>query len=1228
MSNPDDPKLRRDRKSSSILLSAFRTLTAGRKPPTSLQSPPLSVTDSAVSGLAATISDANSPDVRPVEVDVVAPLDKPTPSLETNETVPVEELPKTQEVYGAPPELVHLITQLQTENPIAVRTQAAYKICRFLEKYPVQEVLTIWTLGSDLRLDPSSDAAQYGFELLISCIKAAELTATERKLFWESIHTYEGVNHLDLRLLAATTLSDDGHKIECMEEEIVAFLSKILKIAYLNAVAMRRKHPKSGPDPNSPDEQMLARIFQFTTNVIKFNSVTLKDADFEIIIARLYSICSSTSTTIDISNALQIISHLATFTNISPTSFQPCLDLLCGIYKQVSKLKESTWIVWKRVFESNLKSAAIVYLFNILQTADKKEITVQGAFHVLRDLAINDGKDGLPNISLSNLAPVVNTLLRGEGKYNLEMDVLAFYETVLADPTFRRRLIDDVDWMYFQESLTHCSEALQDSLSVKNRGNQGDPHQTPNKKSNDPNSPEAARLFNGIVQYLCDVFTELNVIHQEEAAILFFHLGSSLSDNAARTLLSYLASRPFLTSRPLDDYLRIWTHLVLNYAQDTSRPASLRKQTYEHMTGRFDEVQYLPEVVVTEFVMLLVEDLDKESDPEVLEILASFVAKVLKSEHRQPLFPKVFNKVREAIFYRQRSTAAILGRRPSTSPASINRSSDPSLCRIVVRHIIRLFLGLINESAEHAEEIYRLMIDVAGEHGLEPDARICALKLLFRLRSTGEHRLYVAPISESESIAKVLCRTEDTKVSIEDPTETPKETRNSSTGSVPTTKSKAINIKRTVPPLWFYPGPKALPSEPPKEPSLVLFAGPPAFPTPGRKIVVLKIALWLEMVLSILQQPNVNWEVYSYVLVHLGSQLKNQMFFTMAIPHVKMLRNVVCEQIRAQSFHEPPSYTSLRKADVAVCLFHVLTMLIGYNSHFAKSEEDEMIRSFVLGIGSWEGTSKWCIHALSVCCHELPLSISKSLDGIIQKMSTIITRTGVAIHILEFLCGVARMPDLYKNFTEEEYRTVFGVAFKYLQYVHDQRQREADSTQRAGLTPVKTKRFSENMRELKRQPSDPNLRAKSSLGRGEDLPQYVHALAYHVITFWFMALKLRDRPTYVQQIAKNLTYYDSNGNNAIEEQGLVTLDMMERIAYTDRDETVEQVGFAKETDGEVSEKTWIIGMSLLTIQTAGRTGLSQIIRRRPVSAQFILYIHYMKLTFPSPEHTTPFIAHC
>jgi len=114
--------------------------------------------------------------------------------------------------------------------------------------------------------------------------------------------------------------------------------------------------------------------------------------------------------------------------------------------------------------------------------------------------------------------------------------------------------------------------------------------------------------------------------------------------------------------------------------------------------------------------------------------------------------------------------------------------------------------------------------------------------------------------------------------------------------------------------------------------------------------------------------------------------------------------------------------------------------------------------------------------------------------------------------------------------------------------------------------------------------------------------------SFHVVTFWFLAMKMRDRPSYLPWISKNLTYTDNSGKETIEDQALVTMDFMLRVAYSDRDETALDPDFAKPADGEVSEKTWIVGHSLMTIQTAGRTGLSQIARRRAVSCHHILFV--------------------
>ena len=120
----------------------------------------------------------------------------------------------------------------------------------------------------------------------------------------------------------------------------------------------------------------------------------------------------------------------------------------------------------------------------------------------------------------------------------------------------------------------------------------------------------------------------------------------------------------------------------------------------------------------------------------------------------------------------------------------------------------------------------------------------------------------------------------------------------------------------------------------------------------------------------------------------------------------------------------------------------------------------------------------------------------------------------------------------------------------------------------------------------------------------EDLPHYLYSLAFHVITFWFMALRMEDRPKQIPWITKNLLTVDSTGRQSMEEQGQVIVDMMNMVAYTDRDHTIRNENFSKPGDGEIWKKTWIVNNGLLTIETAARTGVSQVTSRRPVRIPF------------------------
>ena len=59
------------------------------------------------------------------------------------------------------------------------------------------------------------------------------------------------------------------------------------------------------------------------------------------------------------------------------------------------------------------------------------------------------------------------------------------------------------------------------------------------------------------------------------------------------------------------------------------------------------------------------------------------------------------------------------------------------------------------------------------------------------------------------------------------------------------------------------------------------------------------------------------------------------------------------------------------------------------------------------------------------------------MNSILTKLQTRITSANAAAHSLEFLISLSQLPNLTTNFTIEDFKQGFGIAFKYIQYAID-----------------------------------------------------------------------------------------------------------------------------------------------------------------------------------------------
>jgi hypothetical protein len=1259
--SPGDAPPAPDRKSSSsTILSAFRNLTSGR-PKSASPASVLPAADTTVQSVFSKgeVKEEGKENRKLSENGSLSATTDGTAGSEdsaVNEASTVEPTvqPTVVTLVGGTPELAELLPQLHRARPLAERIAVVEKISTILDQHRVSNALAIWNSGEDLLVHDSDEASRAGHTLLVSCARSSDLSVLERTAFFRSMQSCKIDKHIDLLVKALDELTSKGKHVESLELLIAPYLVRLLRANFSAVAKSRRSQKKAKTDTSVREEESFVNLFQYIVDVTKFSGRAFHESDFNLVLEEVITICKKTTAESDIVHATNVINALLTYTRVSASSMRPCVELLGDIFRQLKELKKPTWSALVNIFRSHLGQTAVLHLINILQDAPTPSAlpsnSIRGAVYTLSHLFRKNGKDGLPEVQLMLLLPALRTCLEG-GDRKIAVDVLLLFSAMLESEVMFEKLKEEDEWDDFVHATISCVNILPLS-SVEMSGDS----QKSSKTLRDLDIPGASAGLEQMILILSTTLPDLDAIHKEAVVSLFLRLGSRLRDEAAEVLITYCAEDR-LVYPSNSRWLENCRELVKTFVHDQNRSAHLRVLLANLLKDVYGTVELLSEQSGPDFALLALEKMSEEKDPTVMEALSSFAVMVVETAS-DDLFATIINMMRATIFQQGQPLATSQSLSPTVLPVGISLQQQPSLCRVAAKHVIRMFIANANKSAKKAEVLFDFILDVAGSNDCATDARICAIKLLFRLRATSDYAIYIRPLSESESMAAVLCRTAETANWIQttdDPAS--RDARNVSSGSAQgsSTKQKQFHVKKPVPPLWFYPGPKGLPEEPPREPSSCLYSyveplsnssSEPTSeratePYPETKIepspetvtdplpksplqapTTLKMTHWLEKIIDLLQQPDTDWEIYSYVVVHMGAQLANQNLFKGAIPQVKFLRNVLCDQIRSASFHEPPSYTSLKKADVAICILHILTMLVSYHAHFAKSEEDEIVRAFILGIGSWDRTSKWSIHALSVCCHEMPLSVSKSLDSIIQKMSQIITQSQIAIHILEFLVMLARLPELYKNFREDEYKMVFGVSFRYLQYVRDQQEKEKDVTLPASSRPGRVPmRHSDSFRELRMlndQDVRPSIRSPS-----DDLPQYVYALAFHVITFWFMNLRLQDRPLYMTWIAKNLTYTDKNGSELIEDQGLVTMDMMDKVAYSDRDETAADPQFAKEPDGEISQRTWIVGLSLLTIETAGRTGLSQITRRRPSGTK---YFTYRPILTSPPRHQVPIIT--
>jgi len=368
---------------------------------------------------------------------------------------------------------------------------------------------------------------------------------------------------------------------------------------------------------------------------------------------------------------------------------------------------------------------------------------------------------------------------------------------------------------------------------------------------------------------------------------------------------------------------------------------------------------------------------------------------------------------------------------------------------------------------------------------------------------------------------------------------------------------------------------------------------------PSEWSVVLPVSEYLGAVNHVLQVDQ-EWELVSYILCHLPEQLSNKHYACgpRCAQQIHVLRKFLCDSLRAGDRGErtfPHSLPAgIKRAEIHAVAYQCLTALIAYRSLFIKQHQDDMVNTFLFGLGNPRDTAKPCIHALTIASFELRPSMTKHLAESVRHLQKIISTPELGVHILEFIAGVGQEPALYANFTDVDFQTVFGIALKYIQ-AHNERLVDdpgADDAQE---------------------------------GIEYAFSQYVLLLAYYNLAVWYLAVRLAERPKFVPFLTRRLVQANE-GKGEVDEATEVILDMIARYAYSNADPRPRATDFDNLITGApgaaplAPPKTWIVGLATITIRKVHAPAWVEVTVRRSSGVVRMLWeMQNISMTSSAPE---------
>ena len=1019
---------------------------------------------------------------------------------------------------------------------------------------------------------------------------------------------------------AIRRLTLNGSSIYPLEVDLCSFLARTVQALFEVTSKARSQLPKRAVRRSKgpiPEEEDLRAAFYLTRDVVNGNASTLPAPEFSVLLDKLFSVAFKTTSEYDLDGIIATMALITKMSRLPRHHLDLCVETLCGVAGMKSSADHSDLDAsFQNLLESPDRGSVAGKILNILSSASlERHNTVTHGAALSFKKYIQDAK-----VTMSWQASLVFEALKRMSRMGARYRLLAL--EIFSSCTKHPELVHDIigaDWTPIYDLLdpyTMSEDAHSRWQSLGCTLSASSPLGRYMSRPVDPmvvGADEFRAPLLSVAHWLVATWGCLHQ-YQQGLALHFILVVGDFVDTSLYTQIVKLMldNKSWLLADP-DGFAHI-SILVASVLLEPSRPEGPRLA----VLGLLEEI-------------LMTKSGTEEQRSRLVPSL-SFILSSLQDDQNTDILARLAHLA--TIYVLDESTLAssahaFLVHLTRRKVVTEQTKGTIDVSEMASRLLVKVFLSSLKMSNPRINLFLSTLVINASSAAVQVHARLSAMALLTRLRCNAEGAVKVDENADVLGLSPVLLRQEtlNTQTSslpiTNSATPAPaspisRQARSSGINGAEKTRSRSTTrsgndkhrVARSAQPRWKDPGYLELDNISEATSSHKVFIGLLDMPDGA---ITLDLSGWLDLILDIMRRAD-DWEIYSFVLVHLPSQLSNKAIFAEHKEFIYKLHDEIVSQLSSSQFMEPPTASGLKKGDVALCLYHALTVLLGYHQDLPRTKLEETVRLFQSGMARWDRVTRCCIHAITICFHELPECLERTLTGIVTKMSQIITQSHLAIDILEFLGGLARCPRAYENIirnNQEFLRIIFGMCIRFIHYSREQGQICATGGVRQSFPSHRRSGFSSDQKTTSDQDSLADAQS--------ELPEYVFTLAYHVITAWFLNIDIRQRPQHVGWIAKGLAWKDGHGNETLAEQSQVALDMMHRTTYLDLGET-EANNLFREQHGRITKKSWLVGMSIITIETAADTGLTQVTKRQASGTTHSMYQPYIARL---PAHHVP-----